>query len=213
MTLLLNPDNIMQHPDVWEEMVDYFRYTQINHVGDVQTNLRMFIDHFDDVLIKAQLGERYLTHDESKWSTPEFEPYVWRYWRTKWRADGAVDKRFTEAFQSEAVHRYITKAVWHHVQHNRYHPEYHLDHDDMTQIDLIEMVYDWYAMSEQHESNINDWVAYVVPRRYHFSADKVATIHQLIEILQQKKREYAQKTDWITEMIDRQRQKDLEGEQ
>ena len=209
----LNPDNIMQHPKVWEEMLHHYGYVMTNHVGDVQTHLGMFIQHFDDAHIKAQLHARYMTHDGSKWEADEFHPYVWRYWRTKWRSDGEVDKRFTEAFQSEAVHRYITKAVWHHVQHNRHHPEYHLDHDDMTQIDLIEMVCDWYAMSEELDSNIDDWVAYVVPRRYHFSADKVATIHQLIEILRQKKQEYAQMTDWITEMIDKQRQKDLEGGQ
>lgn len=85
------------------------------------------------------------------------------------------------------ITNFITSGVWHHVKYNRHHPEYHLDHDDMTQVDLIEMVSDWYAMSEEYNSNIDDWVTYVAPRRYHFSADKVDTIHQLIEILRQYK--------------------------
>ena len=209
----LNPDNIAQYPKVWEEMLYYYGFVMTNHVGDVQINLRMFMDNPDYAHLAPQIGERYMSHDSSKYESPEFHPYVWRYWRTKWAKEGKVDTRFTEAFASLDVDRYITKAVWHHVQHNRHHPEYHLDHDDMTLVDLIEMVCDWYAMSEEFGTNIDDWVAYAVPRRYHFSPDKVSTIHQLIDVLRQKKQESAQTTDWITEMIDNQRQKDLESGQ
>lgn len=184
----LNPSNISNYPQVWTEMVDYFRYVMTNHVGDVQINLQIFINDPNYAHINEQLNERYMTHDNSKWDEKEeFEPYVWRYWRTQWKESGKADKRFTEAFESMDVDRYITKAVWHHVQHNRHHPEYHLDHDDMTLVDLIEMVCDWYAMSEEFGTNIDEWVTYVVPRRYHFSADKVSTIHQLIEVLRQAK--------------------------
>jgi hypothetical protein len=81
----------------------------------------------------------------------------------------------------------------------------------MTLVDLIEMVCDWYAMSEEFGTNIDDWVAYVVPRRYHFSADKVATIHQLIEILRQKKREYEIISAQIFQKVQALKQKDFEG--
>jgi hypothetical protein len=209
----LNPDNILQYPEVWKEMLDYHRFVLINHCGDVQTCLGIFITHPDYAHLKQQLNERYLTHDSSKFEADEFHPYVWRYWRTKWAKEGKVDTRFTEAFASLDVDRYITKAVWHHVQHNRHHPEYHLDHDDMTLVDLIEMVCDWYAMSEELDTNIDDWVAYVVPRRYHFSADKVATIHQLIEILRQKKREYEIISAQIFQKVQALKQKDLESGQ
>jgi len=183
----LYPDNIYEYPDVWKEMENNFHEVMINHVNAVRSNLELFINHFEDAHIKKQLEHRSSAHDGSKWLLEEFEPYVWRYWRTKWNKDGRIDTRFTEAFESPLIDRYITKAVWHHVQHNRHHPEYHLDHDDMTQVDLIEMVCDWYAMSEELNSSIDDWVAYVIPRRYHFSADKLSAIHQLIDILQQKK--------------------------
>jgi hypothetical protein len=188
-TIHFYPDNIYQYPEVWKEMESNFHEVMIYHVSAVRNNLQLFIDYTADARIKTQLEHRSTAHDGSKWLAEEFEPYVWRYWRTKWNKDGRIDTRFTEAFESTYIDRYITKAVWHHVQHNRHHPEYHLDHDDMNLVDLMEMVSDWYAMSEEFGTNIDDWVAYTVPRRYHFSPDKVSTIHQLIEVLRQKKNE------------------------
>lgn len=184
----LNPDNIGTYPDVWQKMVDNFFAIHNAHVQMVQVNMLVFYNHFKDRNLNRQLDVRFDKHDVSKTEHPEeFAPYVWRYWRTTWKR-GVVDhERFNDAFASQKVDYFITSGVWHHVKYNRHHPEYHLDHDDMTQVDLIEMVSDWYAMSEEYNSNIDDWVTYVVPRRYHFSADKVDTINQLIEILRQYK--------------------------
>lgn len=189
----LNPDNIGSYPDVWQKMVDNFFIIHNAHVEMVQVNMLVFINHFEDPDTKWKIRARFDKHDVSKAEHPEeFGPYVWRYWRTTWYR-GVVDyERFNDAFASPKVDYFITSGVWHHVKYNRHHPEYHLDHDDMTQVDLIEMVCDWYAMSEEFNSSIDDWVAYVIPRRYHFSADKLSTIHQLIDILQQKKMEYKQ---------------------
>ena len=184
-------DTIHQYPDLWEEMKHNCHVILNNHRRSVFENMKIMKEHFANTNknLSMEIYFRALAHDESKLKNPEFEPYVWRYWRAKWNKDGKVDTRFSMIFDEKPTFKdqYIRDAIVHHVNHNRHHPEWHLDHDDMTELDLIEMVCDWYAVSEEFNSSIDDWVAYVVPRRYHFSADKLSTIHQLISILQQQK--------------------------
>ena len=43
----------------------------------------------------------------------------------------------------------VRRAVHHHVTTNRHHPEFHADPNDMTEVDLIEMVCDWTAMAQE----------------------------------------------------------------
>lgn len=188
----INLVTIKHNPDVWQMMVTNFYAIHNAHVQMVQNNLQLFINASIDEEQKRQLMGRFLAHDMSKTEEPEFTPYVWRYWRTTWRQKyyrGEIDTRFTEVFDALPVDYFITQGVWHHVQHNRHHPEYHLDHDDMNKVDLIEMVCDWCAVSEERHGNIFDWIEYVVPRRYHFGMVKKAEIIRLTQRLQQYKQD------------------------
>ena len=117
-----------------------------------------------------QLTQRTIVHDQSKMQEPEYVPYVWRVYRTQWNNDPKKDERslLKGCFDDPTLDQAIRDAVNHHITHNRHHPEWHFDHDDMNKIDLTEMVCDWYAMSQEFKSSIDEWVAYVVPRRYHF---------------------------------------------
>ena len=49
-------------------------------------------------------------------------------------------------------------AIQHHVTTNRHHPEFHADANDMSDVDLIEMVCDWTA-SRRRTNNIGARVA------------------------------------------------------
>ena len=46
----------------------------------------------------------------------------------------------------------LKPALDHHYAHNRHHPEHHDSVDEMTLIDLLEMICDWKAASERHDS-------------------------------------------------------------
>jgi len=191
----VNLNNIENFPELWHEMVEHFHDVHTAHQKMVDANLLLFIEHYqEEEHIRQLLQHRYECHDDTKiMEDGEFKPYVWRYWRTKWRKEGGIDKRFTTAFNfDDQLDHFITEGVWHHVKHNRHHPEYHLDHDDMNQIDMIEMICDWCAMSEELDTNIYEWVEYVVPRRYHFSNYKyeriISTIKMLEEFKEKRKR-------------------------
>ena len=171
--LRINPNTLWQafhitHPDVWQEMQSNFWKVQFEHVERVQRNLMLFAkDNEGNSALHAQILLRHATHDNSKTKEPEYTPYVWRYWRTKCRADG-MQPPFDTIFQDETLDQAIRDAVFHHVTHNRHHPEWHPDPDEMTNVDIIEMVCDWYAMSQEFNSSIDDWATDVIPRRYHF---------------------------------------------
>lgn len=186
-----------EHPDTWVEMEWNFVRVQTNHIRLVSKNLYLLHEHFlsvNDATLTKELILRVNSHDNSKWEEPEHIPYVWRYWRTKWRADGAQEATqeshtgkwdsvpFHLHFQDPTLDQAIRDAVFHHITHNRHHPEWHLDPDDMTNADIIEMVCDWYAMSQEFNSSIDEWVSYVVPRRYAFG-NKIPYILNTIELL------------------------------
>jgi hypothetical protein len=41
------------------------------------------------------------------------------------------------------------QTINHHVTTTRQHPEFHANPNDMTDVDLIEMVYNWTAMAQE----------------------------------------------------------------
>ena len=108
------------------------------------------LKHIDKVrLLMAKLSEeilrRALDHDWSKLNPPEKEYF----------------DNFTEAlskltYGSEEYKKSLEDlkpALEHHYAENMHHPEFHRDGiNDMTLIDLIEMVCDWKAASERHEN-------------------------------------------------------------
>ncbi len=47
----------------------------------------------------------------------------------------------------------VRSAIEHHVTTNRHHPDFHADPNDMSDVDLIEMVCDWTAMAQEFEQD------------------------------------------------------------
>jgi len=181
-----NPDTVIWQqvkqdmPRLWHKMVGNFHATHGKHVALVQENMKYMatvMPEQHDALINAAYH-----HDRSKLIEPEFTPYVWRYYRTTWRAQGEQDTQVTTFMADPTLDQAIRDAVVHHVTHNRHHPEWHLDPDDMTTLDIVEMCCDWYAMSQEHGTSIDAWVENVIPRRYAFGQKK-ATVLLVINLL------------------------------
>lgn len=158
-------------PQLWGEMEANFHTIHSEHVKRVQANMKLLSHHYYTLRhedLAAEIMQRHDIHDWSKKREPEYIPYVWRYYRTTWRAQGEQDTRVTAFMADESLQRAIDMAIQHHVLYNPHHPEYHRTPDDMTDVDIAEMCCDWFAMSQEHGTSIDDWIAEVIPSRFKF---------------------------------------------
>lgn len=99
----------------------------------------------DELLLELmwEIGLRVTKHDESKLHHPEkaiFDEYSPKLRDTTYGSDEY------KAFLVE-----MGKALKHHYEHNRHHPE-HFENGvaGMTLVDLVEMLADWKAATERH---------------------------------------------------------------
>lgn len=128
----------------------------------------------------AELLERAQVHDASKFGPEERVPYIWltEYHRCRWRN---IPFTYPDGME-EAVNR----AVRHHVTSNRHHPEFHADPNEMTDVDLIEMVCDWTAMSlefNQDGGSARGWAEKTIGHRVPFNEEKTRFVFEVIEQL------------------------------
>ena len=109
--------------------------------------------HIDNVIkllmaVQNKIGERMLSHDRTKLESPEVQ-YFREY----------TPKLKNTTFGSPEYNQFLSQmkpALDHHYANNRHHPEFYKNGiNDMTLIDLIEMLCDWYASSKrQYNGNI-----------------------------------------------------------
>jgi hypothetical protein len=96
------------------------------------------------VEVMLQLSNRILTHDKSKLLPPEVSTFVEFTSKLKGSTYGSPEYK---QFLAE-----MKPALDHHYANNRHHPEHFTGGiDDMTLIDLIEMLVDWLAATRRHD--------------------------------------------------------------
>lgn len=109
-------------------------YETLSHIVRVRNLLNQVI---------GELLKRGELHDESKMGSPELEIFT-----------EFTPKLKETTFGSEEYNQYkkeMSVALEHHYANNRHHPEYFKNGvNDMTLLDLIEMLCDWKAASERH---------------------------------------------------------------
>lgn len=109
-------------------------YDTMRHIEKVRNYLNFVV---------IELLKRGEQHDQSKMESPEVELFT-EY----------TSKLAETTFGSEEYNKYKSEmnvALEHHYANNRHHPEHHKNGvNDMTLIDLIEMLIDWKASSERH---------------------------------------------------------------
>ena len=93
------------------------------------------------------LFHRACVHDNSKFEPEEFEIYD--------KAFPDLQKYAYGTPELQAVYERIRPALTHHLKVNRHHPE-HFEYgiNDMTLIDVLEMVCDWMAASKRSQTGI-----------------------------------------------------------
>jgi hypothetical protein len=91
----------------------------------------------------TELAKRGKEHDKSKMEAPEVDYFAVATPKLKGLTYGSEEYK--------ACLREIKPAIDHHNKVNRHHPEHHKNGvDDMTLIDLMEMICDWIAASKRH---------------------------------------------------------------
>lgn len=128
----------------------------------------------DNMELGLNLIRRGATHDNSKFSKEEFDKLVNII-------SSDTEKCFRDA--KTKLNETERKAIEHHWKSNRHHPEYFDNSDDMTELDIIEMVCDWAARSEQYGTNLIDFVKERQHNRFKFSAELYNKIEMYCELI------------------------------
>jgi hypothetical protein len=170
------PDPIELTP----EMVAFYEQRTRDHIERVRRCLTLLAKVTD---LQDELLERAKTHDASKFGPEERIPYVWL-------TEFHRRRRTAEPFEyPEGVAEGVRRAIRHHVTTNRHHPEFHADPNDMSDVDVIEMVCDWTAMAQefgQDGGSARGWADRTVGTRVAFNEEKRRFIYRIIEELDQQ---------------------------
>src|SRR5687767_11067759 len=113
---------------------------------DSRPDTRAHIHRVDQLLaqICVELANRGREHDASKLVDPELSTF-----------NEYTPKLKHSTYGSDEYKGFLAgmgKGLSHHYAHNRHHPE-HFESgiDDMTLVDIVEMLADWKAATERHE--------------------------------------------------------------
>jgi uncharacterized protein DUF5662 len=159
------------------EMIAFYERRTNEHIERVRRCLTLLAKVTD---CGQELMERASVHDDSKYGPEERIPYVWLTEFYRCRRKG-------EPFEyPEGVAEMVKQAVHHHVTTNRHHPEFHADPNDMSDVDLIEMVCDWTAMAQefgQDNGSARGWADKTIGKRVQFKPQKKRFIYKMIEEL------------------------------
>ena len=130
--------------------------------------------------LRVELDQRAADHDASKFSEDERVPYIWL---TEFHRCRRAGETFT---YPQGMEERVRSAIDHHVTTNRHHPEFHSDPNDMTDVDLIEMVCDWTAMAKEFGENggsARQWADKTIGSRLKLKDDRHAFVYKMIELL------------------------------
>jgi len=155
------------------EMEQHFTKRTNYHIDLVRNNIQHFINNW---YYPYGLRERALRHDKSKFEEPEKIGYIYRTWQSHCIFNN-IDFSPPEEI--------IEKSVNHHLKNNSHHPEFHGCPDDMSDMDMIEMVCDWFAMGQEFgEKSIRPFADKVLANKYKFNSENLKKIHSYIDLLE-----------------------------
>lgn len=161
---------------------------------------------YDTSILRDQLE----VHDASKLEEPERTPYVEITWRHKLeKEEGEYDPYNGKGYQTpgKLEKEDENEATLHHITTNSHHPEYHLENksdanvnkDDrsksdkcvdaslMPPSDIVEMIADWQAMSEELKTNTaREWFEKQKDVRWHFTEKQEELIDKLLKVFEEE---------------------------
>lgn len=159
------------------DMVAFYERRTKEHIDRVRRCLSVLaaVTEYAD-----ELNERAKVHDASKFSPEERIPYIWLTEFHRCRRSG-------EPFEYPGgMEDQVRAAIDHHMSTNRHHPDFHADPNDMSDVDLIEMVCDWTAMSQEFDQDggsARGWADKTVGSRVKFNQEKSRFIYAMVDLL------------------------------
>lgn len=158
-------------------MIEFYQRRTEEHIYRVQRCLSVLASVTD---CSDELNERGRLHDASKYGPNELIPYIWLTEFHRCRRAG-------EPFSyPDGMEDHVRAAIDHHVTTNRHHPEFHSNPNDMSDIDLIEMVCDWTAMSQefgQDGGSARGWADKTIGNRLLLSDERRQFVYSTIDLL------------------------------
>lgn len=76
------------------------------------------------------------------------------------------------------------KLIELHWKNNSHHPEHYEDYDEMSELDILEMVCDWHARSVEFGTDLLDFVQTRQENRFHFSEKQFKIIKYYCSIIE-----------------------------
>jgi hypothetical protein len=167
----------MTAPEPTAEMIAFYERRTEEHIDRVRRCLAVMatVTRYAD-----ELNERALIHDASKYGPNERIPYIWL---TEFHRCRCAGEPFT---YPDGMEDRVRAAIDHHVTTNRHHPDFHSDPNDMTDVDMIEMVCDWTAMSQefgQDGGSALGWANKTIGNRLHLSDERKRFVYTMIDLL------------------------------
>jgi hypothetical protein len=180
----------------------YLKRTKF-HINLVKENIITVINHIDEFTFDEKEGQEIVEklskqkelHDLSKFKEPEIFPYIELTW-SKREDNNNKDK-------NKLVDPAFIEATEHHVLNNPHHPEYWdkenakidpdnrdkttkcVDASKMEENFVIEMVCDWYAMSQELKTNTaREWFNKQKNVRWKFTSIQEELIEKTLTVLE-----------------------------
>lgn len=122
-----------------------------------------------------QIARRCARHDDSKLESDEMQAFL------QLPKEGNNMKDANAAMPEQ-----VKKFVAMHWKHNKHHPEFFDDYHDMSEIDIMEMVIDWYARSQQFGTDFLNFVSTRQANRFHFDKEIFNKVWQYCLIMDKK---------------------------
>ena len=166
--------------EITSEMRQHYHIRTQEHIDRVAANMKQFVGVTGAKLSQLEaIGE---AHDQSKFDPVERVGYIWI--TEKYRAQREGD----EFNPTPRIKDMMERASEHHVHHNKHHPEAHRDPNEMSYLDLMEMVADWTAMSQelgQNGGSAKEWAKENI-KKWDFNEGMKKKIFTLIDVLDSK---------------------------
>lgn len=152
------------------ERIEEYRSKMIKMIDDNVLHKKIVLDkcllvskYFiqkGNVELGLNIIRRGVAHDNSKFSKQEFVELVSII-------SPKTDKCFKDATYTLSEEE--RKIIERHWKSNRHHPEFYDNQEEMGELDIIEMVCDWAARSQQYGTDLMEFVEERQHNRFKFS--------------------------------------------
>ena len=168
--------------EITKDMISFYEKRTKKHISLVDK----YCIKASKVLEELSQRERFSilsagkTHDNSKYSKEEREPYILLTHKYRMLAQ---DEKIS---LTEEQKKGISDAIDHHYSVNNHHTHYYGKIGDkgdgrkMGKVALIEMLCDWCAMSEEKDGNPIEWGRTNIKKRFIFTEDQKNLIFQIL---------------------------------